>query len=114
MTNEKFIGEVQTLERFFTKFCHDKHTNIKTFPTKITYKNISYELDLELCDECYELINYSFDRLQECPHEEKPRCRQCPNQCYEKKQWKALAKLMRYSGFQFGLTKIRKLFKKGE
>ncbi len=112
MTNEKFIGEVKTLQKFFTKYCQDKHSNSKDFHHKLTYKMISYEIDLELCDECNDLISYSFQRLEECPHEIKPRCRQCPEPCYEKKQWKALAKLMRYSGFQFGLTKIKKLFKR--
>lgn len=112
MTNEKFIGEVKTLQKFFTKYCHDKHSKRKDFHHKLAYKMISYEVDLELCDECNDLISYSFQRLQECPHEIKPRCRQCPEPCYEKNQWKSLAKLMRYSGFQFGLTKIKKLFKR--
>ena len=60
----------------------------------------------------HELINYSFDRLNECPHDIKPRCRTCPSPCYEKQEWKKLSKLMKYSGLQFGLIKIKKLFKR--
>jgi hypothetical protein len=112
MTNEKFIGEVNTLDKFFTKYCQDKHTNQAIYKHKLQYNNIDYEVKLDLCEECYSLIKYSFDRLNECPHDIKPRCRTCPTPCYEKNEWKKLAKLMKYSGFQFGLIKIKKFFKR--
>lgn len=111
MTEEKFQGELQTLEKFFTLNCADKHTNQSLKEYKLEYKNSYHEFTLELCDECHKLISYSHQRLQECPHEIKPRCRKCPNPCYEKKEWKALAKLMRYSGLKLGLIKIKKFFK---
>jgi predicted amidophosphoribosyltransferase len=112
MTQEKFQGEVKTLEKFFTKFCEDKHDNQYNKTYALNYKSEIYELKLCLCDDCQNLISYSLDRLKECPYEIKPRCRKCPNPCYDKVQWKQLAKLMRYSGIQLGLTKIKKIFKK--
>ena len=110
MKNEKFIGEVETLKKFFTVHCKDKHTVQNSYVQNIHYKNETYDIELCLCDECNELINYSIQRLQECPHEIKPRCRKCPNPCYEKPQWKKVAKLMKYSGIQLGILKIRKFF----
>jgi len=111
MTNEKFISEIKTLKKFFTLHCKDKHTHQKKYTKNIYYKNQNYTIDFCLCHECSELISYSIQRLQECPHELKPRCRNCSNPCYEKTQWKQLAHLMRYSGIQLGVLKIKKLYK---
>ena len=108
MTEEKFQKEISTLKKFFTKFCEDKHENQYPYIYNLEYKNCSFEEEIILCEDCHKLISYSFDRLKNCPHEIKPRCRKCPNPCYEKKQWKSLAKLMRYSGLRFGLNKIKK------
>ncbi|MBD3841518.1 MAG: nitrous oxide-stimulated promoter family protein [Campylobacterales bacterium] len=109
MTQEKFKSEVHTLQKFFTKYCTDKHKDqfVKNYP--LEYKYIQYSQDINLCSECHKLLLYSFDRLANCPHEIKPRCRKCPNPCYEKAQWKALAKLMRYSGFMLALSKIKNI-----
>ena len=78
-------------------------------PLDSAFKNIESNINVELnlCEECHSLISYSFDRLKGCPHEIKPRCRQCPNPCYEKQEWKSLAKIMRYSGIRLGLSKIK-------
>ena len=62
-------------------------------------------------DECLKKIEYSFDRLLACPHEIKPRCRTCPNPCYEKKNWKETAQVMRYSGIKLGLRSVNKKIK---
>ncbi|TLP39343.1 nitrous oxide-stimulated promoter family protein [Arcobacter arenosus] len=111
MTEEKFQSEVDTLNRFFTKYCKDKHTNQKNNLYKFKYKNLSFETSISLCEECNTLISYSFDRLKECPHEIKPRCRNCENPCYEKTQWKSLSKVMRYSAIRLNLTnRIKKIF----
>ena len=111
MTNEKFISEVETLKKFFTINCRDKHTEQHNYIKSIDYKNEGYDIELCLCEECKHLINYSIERLQECPHEIKPRCRKCPNPCYEKPQWKRLSKLMKYSGMKLGILKIKRFFK---
>jgi len=111
MTEEKFQRELQTLEEFFTNYCHDKHKNQTPQEYKLEYKNSYHAFTLELCQECHILISYSHNRLLECPHEIKPRCRRCQNPCYEKKEWKALAKLMRYSGLKLGIIKIKKFLK---
>lgn len=111
MTLEKYESEVKTLKKFFEIYCGGKKHSHETKKTTLTYKGVDKEYSFELCDECFELINYSFEKLNDCPHDPKPRCRTCPNPCYEKSQWKSLAKVMKYSGMRLGLLKIKKLFK---
>jgi len=111
MTKEKLLSEIETLKKFFTLYCKDKHTNQCKTKKNILYKNEKISFEFSLCEECHDLINYSIERLQLCPHEVKPRCRQCPSPCYEKVQWKLTAKMMKYSGFQLGILKIKKIFK---
>jgi hypothetical protein len=111
MTYEKFTSEIQTLKKFFEIHCQGKqHNNIKLHKKQITYKDKNCFYEFNLCDDCLNLFNYSYNKLQNCPHEIKPRCRTCSNPCYESKQWKLLAKLMRYSGIKLGLLKIKKIF----
>lgn len=107
MTNEKFKIEIDTLKSFFETFCKDKHKNLKNYNIELEYKNQKYILDLKLCPSCFDSINYSFDRLKECPHEIKPRCRKCPSPCYEKTKWKDAARVMKYSAIKLSLGKIK-------
>ncbi len=111
MTQEKYQIEFQTLKKFFEKFCQDKHNNQQKTTKNLSYKDTEYILNLKLCQDCDELIEYSLDRLNQCPHETKPRCRTCDEPCYKPDQWKKVAKLMRYSGIRLGLIKIKKRFK---
>jgi len=111
MTEEKFIGEVETLKKFFTIYCKGKYHIQCDQNQTLEYKDGKWDIELNLCKDCYSLMNYSIDKLQTCPHDIKPRCRTCPAPCYDKKEWKALARLMAYSGLQLGLGKIKKLFK---
>ena len=110
MTNKKFEQELKTLSEFFSHYCQDKHKNQFNNIHILEYKNIKYEQNSNLCEECNFLMDYSFQRLMSCPHEIKPRCRKCPNPCYEKEQWKKVAKLMKYSGVKLGLVKLKNLF----
>jgi len=89
MTEEKLREQIDLLASFSTTYCHSKHGFTDG-----------------LCPECQALYDYALDRLKACPHDPKPRCRHCPAPCYEKKQWKAMATMMRYSGIKLGLLKI--------
>lgn len=110
MTEEKFKSEVETLKKFFEIFCAKKHSNQIKFKKDFSYKTLEFSTDLCLCEECSRLIQYSFDRLYECPHEMKPKCRSCKNPCYEKTKYKEVAKIMKFSGIQLGLSRIKKFF----
>ena len=111
MESIKFKSETQTLKKFFEIYCSGKHTDQEQIIKTLNYKNETTHIHLNLCPECYKKIQYSFDRLLACPHEIKPRCRTCANPCYEKKNWKETAQVMRYSGLKLGLRAINKKVK---
>ncbi len=114
MKNEKFIYDSQTLLRFIQFYCEHEHKKRKKNSTtiKLYYKNrdLKEKLNFELCQECKQTFYYSYVKLQECPHDEKPSCRKCTNPCYGKNEWKKIAKIMKYSGMKLGLLRIRKMF----
>lgn len=110
MTEEKFASEVGTLKKFFEIHCERKHLQRVNYTKELSYKTLKIDVELNLCQECYNLINYSFDRLQDCPHENKPKCRSCKNPCYEKDKYKEVAKVMKFSGIYLGISKIKKFF----
>jgi hypothetical protein len=107
MTNEKFNAEIDTLKKFFETYCKDKHEDQENNTSYIKYNSKIFILELDLCEECNKAINYSFFKLQNCPHEIKPRCRVCPKPCYEKQEWKDIAKVMKYSAIKLSLGKIK-------
>lgn len=115
MTREKFLKDIKVLADFAQYYCAGNHANSPKnelgFP--LVYQGESYEEALEicLCAECKELFLYAYGRLQACPHEEKPRCRFCKHPCYEKRYWKAMGKMMRYSGIRLGFLKLKKKIK---
>ena len=114
MTNEKFRSEIDTLKKFFEIYCHDKHQDkiMHEGNYNIPYNDTYFKLDVTLCNECNELLSHSISKLQACPHDPKPRCRKCPNLCYEKDEWKQIAKIMKYSGMKLGLGKVGNRLKK--
>jgi len=109
MKDEKFKSEVETLNKFFSLYCKDKHQNRISFTQKVEYKGQKYLYELCLCEDCKKLIGYSYERVKSCPHHNKPRCRTCANPCYDKKEWKSLAKVMRYSGTKLKLIKVKNI-----
>ncbi len=115
MTTEKLENDVRVVHKFIQLHCNQKHKNNKKIKNtlNLNYKGVDLDgINYDLCKECVNTLHYSYERLLECPHDEKPSCRKCPKPCYEKSKWKNLAKIMRYSGMQMGLLKIRKLFRK--
>ncbi|MDY0051442.1 MAG: nitrous oxide-stimulated promoter family protein [Aliarcobacter sp.] len=107
MTSEKFEIEISTLKSFFEVYCKNKHQNQENKNVILNYKEKTFEIELCLCKECQDAINYSFDRLLQCPHEIKPRCRTCLTPCYEKPRWKSTAKIMIYSAMKLSLSKMK-------
>jgi len=112
MKEEKFKSEIEILKKFFVIYCKNKHQNQIQKNYSINYKSLNLNFGISLCNECHNLLNYAVAKLIECPHNPKPRCRKCPNPCYEKDKYKQIAKIMKFSGIKIGLIKINKLFKK--
>ena len=107
MTKEKFELEINTLKTFLELYCKDKHEHQEIRNITLIYNSNIFSLELNLCEDCYKTINYSFMKLQNCPHEIKPRCRRCLNPCYEKNEWKNIARVMKYSAIKLSLGKIK-------
>lgn len=107
MTKEKFELEINTLKTFLELYCKDKHEHQEINNITLIYNSNIFSLELNLCEDCYKTINYSFMKLQNCSHEIKPRCRKCPTPCYEKQEWKNIAKIMKYSAIKLSLGKIK-------
>lgn len=97
----RFDEESEKLKLFFDVYCQSKHTNVQKQQNQIVVHP-----SFELCEHCREHFQYALERLAECPHDPKPKCRKCPTSCYEKSHWKALAKIMRYSAIKLGFGKM--------
>lgn len=116
MSEEKFIHDCHTVLKFIQLYCDEKHTDCdkKEGNTSLVYnqKDTKNYVNYKLCEKCEDTFIYTYKKLQECPHDEKPSCRKCPSPCYERSRWKHLASIMRFSGMRLGLLKIKKLFLK--
>ncbi|MCK9613756.1 MAG: nitrous oxide-stimulated promoter family protein [Bacteroidales bacterium] len=53
----------------------------------------------DLCGKCRELENYSFTRIDKCPHlPDKPKCSKCQTHCFRNNKREEIRRVMRYSG----------------
>lgn len=111
MKIEKFNTEIMTLNTFFKTYCLDNHEKQEKRNLILMYNEKAFDLELSLCSQCYMDIKYCFDKLTQCPHEEKPKCRKCSKPCYEKTQRKKTAKVMRYSAVKLKLVEVKKRVK---
>ena len=118
MTEEKFIHDSHTVLKFIQCYCDNEHVenDQNNDSIKLNYKNkdLNEAVHYQLCEQCEEILKYSYIKLKECQYDEKPSCRKCPQPCYDKTEWKRLAKIMKSSGMRLGLLKIRRLFSRFE
>jgi len=105
---EEFEKELKTLAKMFPVYCADKHEGrfLKTYG--VVYGDREITLEVELCEDCHRLFAYAVERLKECPHDPKPRCRKCPDPCYEREKYKQMARVMAYAGMKLGLSKVKR------
>lgn len=115
MTKEKFIEDSRTVLKFIQCYCDNEHSKLikQNDSINLIYRSddLNIQIPYSLCAECEKTLRYSYKKLQNCPHEEKTSCRKCHEPCYEKREWKLLAKIMRYSGMKLGFIKIKNMFK---
>lgn len=63
------------------------------------YCNSNHNTKHELCDNCQELNEYAFARLERCSFaEKKPTCGSCSIHCYKPAMKEQIKKVMRFSG----------------
>lgn len=73
------------LKQFTEIYCRDHHGSPKG----------------QLCQECRELLLYAKGRLERCPYDPKPACKDCPTHCYKREMRDRVRRIMRYSGIYF-------------
>lgn len=54
-----------------------------------------------LCEECNDLLQYAQQRRQECPHDPRPKCKDCRTHCYKPEYRDKIKTVMRFSGMHF-------------
>ncbi|KKN16439.1 hypothetical protein LCGC14_0975810, partial [marine sediment metagenome] len=84
MTQEK-DKHLEVLKRFIETYCSANHGSN----------------DNNLCAECSDLFEYSRTRLEKCPYDPKPKCKDCQTHCYKPEYRKKIKEVMRFSGMHF-------------
>jgi len=54
-----------------------------------------------LCEECQDLLKYARARVEKCPYEPKPKCKECPTHCYKPDYRQRMKEVMKYSGMYY-------------
>lgn len=54
-----------------------------------------------LCASCRDLLDYALQRLEKCPFDPKPRCKNCPVHCYRDDYRRQIREVMRFGGMYF-------------
>ena len=83
--DERKESEFSTLKKFVEVFCSHNHDTKKG----------------ELCADCSELLEYGRKRLELCPYDPKPKCKNCPTHCYRKEYRERVKEVMKFSGMHF-------------
>ncbi|MFB3789218.1 MAG: nitrous oxide-stimulated promoter family protein [bacterium] len=55
----------------------------------------------DLCAECRDLLEYARTRVEKCPYEPKPKCKECPTHCYKPDYRQRMKEVMKYSGMYY-------------
>ena len=80
----KVDKELQTLARFIEVYCHHHHERTEG-----------------LCEACDGLLAYARSRLEKCPFDPKPKCKDCKVHCYRGDYRARIREVMRFSGMHF-------------
>ena len=84
-------AELNTVRAMLGIYCRDLHGGEK------------------LCADCAELLAYAAARLEKCPHDPKPSCKNCPTHCYSparRERMKEVMKLLNHSVRYFKKYKL--------
>lgn len=73
------------LEKFIGVYCRKKHRT----------EGVS------LCADCAALKNYAFEKLEKCPFDPKPKCKDCRVHCYAEPYRSRIKEVMKFSGIHF-------------
>ncbi len=77
--------QFKILTKFIEVYCKHHHN---------PYRNT-------LCPECAELRDYARQRLEKCPYDPKPKCKDCTTHCYKPAYRKQIREVMKFSGMHY-------------
>ena len=86
LTTQQIEANMRILRRFVEVYCQKHHRSGAT-PAP--------------CAECQDLLHYARRKLERCPYDPKPKCKDCPTHCYKKEYRQRVREVMRYSGIYF-------------
>ena len=75
-------ADLKILRRFIEVYCRESHKTESR----------------ALCPECADLFEYSKPRLEKCPYDPKPDCKECETHCYKPEYRRRIQEVMRFSG----------------
>ena len=78
---QDFGRDLEILRKFIEVYCRERHPARRG-----------------LCAECADLLEYSGSRLEKCPYDPKPMCKECPTHCYKPEYRRRIQEVMRFSG----------------
>lgn len=84
MEATKVDKEMQMLERFVRVYCRHHHGGGD-----------------QNCQQCRDLLSYARTRLEKCPFDPKPKCKDCKVHCYRGDYRDRVRQVMRFSGMYF-------------
>lgn len=73
------------LRKFIHVYCQKKHSPPKG----------------QMCELCNELLEYALLRLEKCPFDPKPKCKDCKVHCYKDDYRQRIREVMKFSGIHF-------------
>ncbi len=77
--------DLALLKRFIEAYCNCNHGTRRR----------------RLCRDCDDLLDYARVRLEKCPYDPKPKCKECPTHCYKPEYRQRIREVMRFSGIHF-------------
>lgn len=85
MDEKSIEKEMKIMTRFVQVYCNAHHGTDKR----------------AVCDDCDELLKYTARRLEKCPYDPKPKCKDCETHCFKPAFRERIKNIMRYSGMYF-------------
>jgi hypothetical protein len=95
----KVDRDIRTLTKFIEIYCENKHkSREKSFWKGSEQVNYRPHENIEFCQDCTALLNYSIGRRALCPLNPKPACKNCKIHCYADEYRAGIREVMRFSG----------------
>jgi len=78
-----------------------QYDTLKTFIDVYCEAHHGRNDDDGLCTECGDLLEYALSRLERCPYDPKPKCKNCTTHCYRPAYRERIREVMKFSGMHF-------------